>query len=106
MLHGQDFYVLFIDLTKAFDTVSGTGLWASLGKIGCPDHFIRMVRSYHDDMKVTVGEGRKRAESFVVTNVLSKAVFLPHSFLNILLPDATYCFQKYIKGNTSNRRDS
>ena len=59
MLHGQDLYLLFIDLTKAFDTVSRPGLWALLGKIGCPDHFIRMIRSFHDDMKVKVREGSK-----------------------------------------------
>ena len=43
-------------MSKAFDTVSRPGLWALLGKIGCPDHFIRMIRTFHDDMKVIDGE--------------------------------------------------
>ena len=31
----QDLYLLFIDLTKAFDTVSRPGLWSILAKLGC-----------------------------------------------------------------------
>ena len=83
MLHGQDLYLLFIDLTKAFDTVSRPGLWALLGKIGCPDHFIRMIRSFHDDMKVTVREGSKRAEPFVVRNGTKQGCVLAPTLFSI-----------------------
>ncbi|KAK2163547.1 hypothetical protein NP493_1455g00025 [Ridgeia piscesae] len=30
-------YVVFVDFSKAFDTVEGTGLWQLLRKYGCPD---------------------------------------------------------------------
>ncbi|CAM1296650.1 Uncharacterised protein r2_g596 [Pycnogonum litorale] len=30
-------YTVFIDFTKAFDTVSRAGLWIILDKIGCPE---------------------------------------------------------------------
>ena len=34
----------FVDLTKAFDTVSRVGLWKIMAKFGCPAKFIAMVR--------------------------------------------------------------
>ena len=39
-----DLYMAFVDLTKAFDTVSREGLWKIMAKYGCPDKFISMVR--------------------------------------------------------------
>ena len=38
-----DLYMTFVDLTKAFDTVS-RGLWKIMAKFGCPAKFIAMVR--------------------------------------------------------------
>ena len=38
----------FVDLTKAFDTVSREGLWKIMAKFGCPAKFIAMVRQFHD----------------------------------------------------------
>ena len=40
----------FIDLTKVFDSVHREGLWKVLKKIGCPDKFVSIVRSFHDGM--------------------------------------------------------
>ena len=39
-----DLYMTFVDLTKAFDTVSREGLWKIMAKFGCPAKFIAMVR--------------------------------------------------------------
>ena len=39
-----DLYMTFVDLTKAFDTVSREGLWKIIAKVGCPAKFIAMVR--------------------------------------------------------------
>ena len=46
----RDLYMTFIDLTKAFDSVHREGLWRVLKKIGCPDKFVSIVRSFHDGM--------------------------------------------------------
>ena len=32
----MDLYMTFVDLTKAFDTVSRDGLWKITAKFGCP----------------------------------------------------------------------
>ena len=83
LLQGQDLYLLFIDLTKAFDTVSRPGLWSLLQKIGCPDHFIGMIRSFHDGMKVTIREGGKRAKPFLVTNGTKQGCVLAPTLFSI-----------------------
>ena len=37
-----DLYMTFVDLTKAFDTVSHEGLWKITAKFGCPVKFIAL----------------------------------------------------------------
>ena len=46
-----DLYMTFVDLTKAFDTVSRDGLWKIMAKFGCPPRFIAMVRQFYDGMQ-------------------------------------------------------
>ena len=36
----QDLHQVFVDLTKAFESVNRETLWKILGKLGCPDHFV------------------------------------------------------------------
>ena len=67
-LQNQDLYLLFIDLTKAFDTVNREGLWCVLEKAGCPRHFVNIIRSFHDDMQATVREGSEKSAPFEVTS--------------------------------------
>ena len=49
-----DLYMTFVDLTKAFDTVSRDGLWKIMAKFDCPPRFIAMVRQLHDGMQARV----------------------------------------------------
>ena len=37
---GQELYIVFIDFTKAFDSVNRDGLWQVMKKFGCPGKFI------------------------------------------------------------------
>ena len=47
-------YQVFVDLTKAFDTVTRDALWKVLGKLGCQLTFVHMFRELHRDMKARV----------------------------------------------------
>ena len=38
----HDLLMVFIDLTKAFDSVDRAGLWQILLKIGCPQKFVNI----------------------------------------------------------------
>ena len=45
-----DLYMTFIDLTKAFDTVSRGGIWKIMVKFGLVPRFNAMVRQIHGGM--------------------------------------------------------
>ena len=76
----RDLYTTFVDLTNAFDTVSREGLWKIMGKFGCPDKFISMVRQFHNGMHARVLDDGDSSNVFRLQMELNKAVSLhPHS---------------------------
>ena len=56
-------YAVFVDLTKAFDTVNREALWAILRKLSYPAKFTTLIRLLHDDM---TGEELSDREPFSV----------------------------------------
>ena len=44
-------YIGFIDLTKAFDLVSRSGLFKLLQRIGCPTKLLKIITSFHEEMQ-------------------------------------------------------
>jgi len=40
----MNLYAVFVDLTKAFDTVNRDALWVVLKKLGCPQKFNNLIR--------------------------------------------------------------
>ena len=82
-----DLYMTFVDLTKAFDTVSREGLWKSLAKFGCPAKFIAMVRQFHDGMLARVQNDGEFSDPFPVTNGVKQGYVLASTlFSMIFLP--------------------
>ena len=63
-----DLYMVFVDLTKAFDSVSREGLWKLLSKIGCPSRVVNIIRSFHDGMMARVQDLENLSDAFPVTN--------------------------------------
>ena len=63
-----DLYMTFVDLTKAFDTVSRDGLWKIMEQFGCPPRFITMVRQFRDGMQARVQNDGEYSEPFPMTN--------------------------------------
>ena len=63
--HNMDLYMTFVDLTKAFDTVSREGLWKIMAKLDCPTKFIATVRQFNDGMLARV----KMMVSFLIHSV-------------------------------------
>ena len=92
-----DLDMTFVDLTKAFDTVSRNGLWKSMAKFGCPSRFIAMRRQVHDGMQARVQNDGDFSEPFEVTNgVKQGSVMAPTLFSMIfwmLFRTATLVFQ-------------
>ena len=44
-------YIVFVDLTKAFDTVSRKGLWLIMERLGCPQKFLKMLIQLHEEQR-------------------------------------------------------
>ena len=73
-----DLYMTFVDLTKAFDTVSGEGLWKIMAKVGCPAKFIAMVRQFHDGMLARDQNDGEFSDPFHLTNGVKHGCVLQH----------------------------
>ena len=89
-----DPYMTFVDLTKAFDTVSCDGLLKIMAKFGCPPRYIAMVRQFHDGMQARVQNDGEYSEPFPVTNgVKQGCVMAPTLFSMMFSAMLTDAFQ-------------
>ena len=73
-------YITFVDLTKAFDTVSRDGLWKIMTKFGCPPRYVAMVRQFHDGMQA-LGE---YSEPFPVTNGVKQGCVMAPTLFSMM----------------------
>ena len=62
-----DLHMTFVDLTKAFDTVSRNGLLKIMTKFGCPARVIATGRQVHDVM-LALNQNGEYSEPFHATN--------------------------------------
>ncbi|XP_076031048.1 uncharacterized protein LOC143019264 [Oratosquilla oratoria] len=78
----QPLYMAFIDLTKAFYSVSRELLWNTLSTYGCPPKYIRILRLLHDGMFATVLVNNGTTDPFQVnTGVKQWCVIAPTLFI-------------------------
>ena len=108
-------YMLFIDLTKAFDTVNRTALWHILKKVGIPEKMRNVIISFHEGMKAQVVIDGVTSDTFDVTNgtkqgcVLAPLLFAIYFavVLSYAFPDKSYgvplCY-RYSGGFFNNQR--
>ena len=80
----MNLYILFVDLTKAFDTVSRGGLWAILSKLGCPERFVSIIRSFHEGMMARVIEHGAASDPFPVSNGVKQGCVLAPTLFSLL----------------------
>ena len=59
-------YVLFVDLMKAYDSVSRQGLWAVLKCKGVPEHLISLIRRFYEGKVVRVAVEGTLSEPFAL----------------------------------------
>ncbi|XP_075779308.1 LOW QUALITY PROTEIN: uncharacterized protein LOC142827711 [Pelodiscus sinensis] len=74
----RDLYITFVDLTKAFDTVSRQGPWRIMSK------FIQMVRQFHDGMMARGLDGGEFSKAFPVTNGVKQGCVLAPTLFSIM----------------------
>ncbi len=81
---------MFIDFTKAFDTVGRDGIWELLKKYRCPAYFVSMLKQLHTDMNGMVSYGSELSSPFKITNGVKQGCLLtptlsPSSCLQLCL---------------------
>ena len=76
-------YVTFVDLTKAFDTVSRNGLWQILERLGCPPKFLSMVMQLHEDQRGQVRNSNDLSEPFTIINGVKQGCVLAPTLFTI-----------------------
>ena len=76
-------FIAFIDLTKAFDLVSRSGLFRLLQKIGCPPHLLAVIISFHENMHSTVRYNGATSEAFPVNSGVKQGCVLAPTLFGI-----------------------
>ena len=76
-------YLAFVNLSKAFDTVSREGLYVALAKIGCPPKLLSLVKSFHQNMKGTVQFDGNVSEPFDIRNGVKQGCVLAPTIFGI-----------------------
>ena len=76
-------HIAFVDLTKAFDTVSRSGLYMVLEKIGCPPTLLQLIISFHNDMKATVQFDGCTSYSFDIKSGVKQGCVLAPTLFSI-----------------------
>ena len=72
----QELYIVFVDLTKAFDIVNQHALWKVLKKLGITDKILNIIISFHEGMKATVVSDGEFSDSFAVANGTKRGCIL------------------------------
>ena len=100
-------FIAYIDLTKAFDLVSRTGLFSILKKIGCPPRLLSIIEAFHNNMHSTVLFDGATSEPFPVCSGVKQGCVLAPTlfgiFFSVLL---RYAFENCSEGvNIHTRAD-
>ena len=79
-------YIAFIDLTKAFNLVSRSGLFTLLHRIGCPPppKLLRVITSFHEEIKGTVQYDGSSSDSFPIKSGVKQGCVLAPTLFGIL----------------------
>ena len=79
-------YAVFVDLTKAFYTVSRDGLWKILARLGCPQKMFTILSQLHEGQQGQVKHSGSLSDSFSISNGVKQGFvivlrLLQHHFL-------------------------
>ena len=78
-------FMVFIDFTKAFDTVNRELLWKLLDHFGCPNTFTMIIREFHEGMQATVLVDGDLTEPFPVCHGVKQGCILVPTLFGLYL---------------------
>ena len=89
-------HIAFIGLIKAFDSVNREGLYILLGKLGCPQKLLNLIRLLHKRMMATVAYENEESKAFAVNNGVKQGCVLAPVLFNMYF---SYVVRHAFQGN-------
>ena len=80
---GGTLHCVFVDLRKAFDTVSRSGLWLTLQRQGVPPRLLAVVRALHEGMNAKVRVDGALSDPFPVREGVRQGCLVAPALLNM-----------------------
>ena len=78
-------YIVFVDFSKAFDTVDRGTLWKVLETYGCPNDLVNLIREFHDGLTGSVSIGGEASESFKIGHGVKQGCVLAPTLFALYL---------------------
>ena len=115
--HRTQGFLAFIDLRKAYDSVSREALWCGLEVLGVPPRLVQLISSFHTNMSAKVRVGSLHTGQIPVKNGLRQGCTMAPALFNLFFelvlekwraemadehPDLDVAFRFNINGNLYN----
>ena len=81
----QPLYIVFVDFTKAFDTIDCTTLWKILEICRCPEKLVNIIKQFHCEMKAQVSVSGEPSEAFEVNHGVKQGCVLAPTLFSLYL---------------------
>jgi len=78
-------YIVFIDFTKAFDSLGRDALWRIMMKYGCPPRLLAVIKAFHTDMRATVTVNGETSDFFQVLHGVKQGCILAPTLFALFL---------------------
>ena len=77
--------MVFIGLSKTFDTLDRSTLWTLLRRCGCPETFVKIIQEYHNGMAGAVSIGGSTTDPFEISHGLKQGCVLAPTLFTLFL---------------------
>ena len=81
--HGTKSFLVFIDLKKAYDSIQHEAQWQALKKLGIPELMIKLIKSFHTNMKARIRLNNATLELIEINNGLRQGCSMAPTLFNL-----------------------